>query len=84
MLIAFKPLHTLLCDEVLLYFILRIGIVQKFKFEFESKEFEFLKDMNKGKTISYFPFGHGPKPSSRGLASLPLSPIWLPPGPANR
>jgi hypothetical protein len=29
------------------------------KFEFESKEFKFLKDLNKGKTISYFPFGHG-------------------------
>jgi hypothetical protein len=26
--VAFMPLHILLCDEVLLYFILRIGIVQ--------------------------------------------------------
>jgi hypothetical protein len=32
----------------------------KFKFEYESKEFKFLKDLNKGKTIYYFPFGHGP------------------------
>jgi hypothetical protein len=28
MFIAFMPLHILLCDEVLLYFILRIGIIQ--------------------------------------------------------
>jgi hypothetical protein len=29
MFVAFMPLHILLCYEVLLYFILRIGIIQE-------------------------------------------------------
>jgi hypothetical protein len=41
--VVFIPLHILLCDEVLLYFILQIGIVFKFKFKFESKKFENIK-----------------------------------------
>jgi hypothetical protein len=43
MFVAIMLLHILLCDEVFLYFILRIGIIQKLKLEFESKVFKFLK-----------------------------------------
>jgi hypothetical protein len=48
----------MLCALVF-YFASRSHSKFKFEFEFESKEFKFLKDLNKGKTISYFPFGHG-------------------------
>jgi hypothetical protein len=37
---AFMPLHILLCDEVLPYFVLRV---------FESKWFEFIKDFKNRK-----------------------------------
>jgi hypothetical protein len=33
------PLHILLCDEVLLYFILRVESCSKFKFNLNSIEF---------------------------------------------
>jgi hypothetical protein len=57
-----------------LYFISRIEIRSEFKFEFESKEFNFLKDLNKGKTISYFLLGFGPKLSHwPNLACLTLT-----------
>jgi hypothetical protein len=34
MFVAFMPLHILLCDEVLLYFILHIGVVQSLNLNF--------------------------------------------------
>jgi hypothetical protein len=40
MFVALMPLHILLCDGVLPYFILRIEVV---RFEFGSKGFEFTK-----------------------------------------
>jgi hypothetical protein len=37
MFIAFMPLHILLCDKVLLYFILCVEVFHSLKFEFESR-----------------------------------------------
>jgi hypothetical protein len=51
-----------------------------FTFEFESKEFKFLKDLNNGKAILYFPLaigrnpGQGPGSQHRGPGSLPGAP----------
>jgi hypothetical protein len=39
MLVAFMPLHSLLCDEVLLYFISRVESHLKFKLVLNSNEF---------------------------------------------
>jgi hypothetical protein len=50
----------------------------KFKFEFESKEFKFLKDLNNGKAIFYLPLAMGQNPG-RGPASRRRSP-GSPPG----
>jgi hypothetical protein len=34
---AFMPVHILLCDEVLLYFIMRVGVVQNSNMFLNSK-----------------------------------------------
>jgi hypothetical protein len=39
MFVAFMPLHILLCDEVLQYFILRIEVIWNLKFELKSNKF---------------------------------------------
>jgi hypothetical protein len=41
------PLHILLCDEVLLYFILRVRNPLKFKFDLNSNEFVISKRFEK-------------------------------------
>jgi hypothetical protein len=38
MFVAFLPLHILLCDEVLLYFILRIEVVQSQNLNLDRKD----------------------------------------------
>jgi hypothetical protein len=46
-------LLILLCDVVLLYFIFVSRSCEMFKFEFESKEFDFIKYLKNEKKISY-------------------------------
>jgi hypothetical protein len=52
----------------------------KFKFEFESKEFKFLKEFNNEKAIFHFPWpmgqnpGRGPASRLRGSGNLPGAP----------
>jgi hypothetical protein len=38
MFVAFMPLHILLCDEVLLYFILRIEVVWSLNLNLDQKD----------------------------------------------
>jgi hypothetical protein len=70
------PLHILFCDEMLLYFILRIGVVEiQIWFEFNLQIWK--------KKLKNFPIhytGHGPKPQvflQTGPVGLLLhSPLW--------
>jgi hypothetical protein len=43
MFVAFMPLHILLCDEVLLYFILHIKVVQSLNLNFAQKDLNLYK-----------------------------------------
>jgi hypothetical protein len=48
MFVAFMPLHILLCDEVLPYFVLRVEVVHSLNLNLK-KWFEFIKDFKNGK-----------------------------------
>jgi hypothetical protein len=37
MIVAFMPLHILLCDEVLLYFVLRVDVIRSLKLNLNQK-----------------------------------------------
>jgi hypothetical protein len=69
--------HIFLCDEMSLYFISRIGIIQKFKFDFISNEFAIYKMLKINRKL--FPIslvGFVPKLSpqpSRPPLPFPLS-----------
>jgi hypothetical protein len=63
MFVAFMPLHILLCDDMLLYFILCIGVIQFGTLEFESKRFKFVNRFIKFKSFSLFYLANGPKPT---------------------
>jgi hypothetical protein len=41
MFVAFMPLHILLCDEVLSYFVLRVEVVHSLNLNLNQKGFEF-------------------------------------------
>jgi hypothetical protein len=53
------PLLILLCDVVLLYFIFLSRSCEMFKFEFESKEFDFIKYLKNEKKHFLFPLALG-------------------------
>jgi hypothetical protein len=82
MFVAFMPLHILLCDEVLPYFILRVESHLKLKLVLNSNEFAIREKGLKIKRVSYFQncFGPGnpnrPNPHSRGKAQH-YQPAWL-------
>jgi hypothetical protein len=42
MIVAFMSLHILLCDEVLLYFVLRVEVVHSLKLNLNQQGFEFI------------------------------------------
>jgi hypothetical protein len=43
MFVAFMPLHILLCDEVLPYFILRIEVIQSLNLNLDQKDLNLYK-----------------------------------------
>jgi hypothetical protein len=43
MIVAFMSLHILLCDEVLLYFILRVEVVRSLDLNLNLEGFEFIR-----------------------------------------
>jgi hypothetical protein len=49
MFVAFMPLHILLCDEVLLYFVLRVKVVYSSNLNLNSNWFEIYKRFQKRK-----------------------------------
>jgi hypothetical protein len=89
MFVAFMPLHILLCDEVLPYFILRVESHLKLKLVLNSNEFAIREKGLKIKRVSYFQNCFGPRnlnrpnPHSRGKAqqyqpACPASPTCSP------
>jgi hypothetical protein len=42
MIVAFIPLHILLCDEVLMYFVLRVEVVRSLNWNLNQEGFEFV------------------------------------------
>jgi hypothetical protein len=42
MIVAFMSLHILLCDEVLLYFVLRLDVVHSINLNLNQEGFEFI------------------------------------------
>jgi hypothetical protein len=42
MIVAFIPLHILLCDEVLMYFVLRVEVVRSLNWNLNQEGFEFI------------------------------------------
>jgi hypothetical protein len=43
MIVAFMPLHILLCDEVLLYFVLHVQIILSLNLNLNQEGFEFIR-----------------------------------------
>jgi hypothetical protein len=61
---AFMLLHILLCDVVLLYFIMPVGVIQTSNLFLNSKSgFFFIKATEKGKGFSIHFYSLGPKPN---------------------
>jgi hypothetical protein len=42
MIVAFIPLHILLCDEVLMYYVLRVEVVRSLNWNLNQEGFEFV------------------------------------------
>jgi hypothetical protein len=57
------PLHILLCDDVPLYFILRIGIIRNLNLKLNSNEFVNYKVFQKLERIFPIIYLIGPKPT---------------------
>jgi hypothetical protein len=62
MFVAFMPLHILLCDEVLLYFILRIGIIQNLNLNLIQINLYSIKVWNLERNLFSLFFCLGPDP----------------------
>jgi hypothetical protein len=45
MFVAFMSLHILLCDEVLLYFVLRVEVICSLNLNLNKKGFEFIRSI---------------------------------------
>jgi hypothetical protein len=43
MIVAFMSLHILLCDEVLLYFVLRVEVIRRLNLNLNQEGFEFIR-----------------------------------------
>jgi hypothetical protein len=65
MFVAFMPLHSLLCDEVLLYFISRVESHLMFKLVLNSNEFAIAEKGLKIKRVSYLQNCFGPRNMNR-------------------
>jgi hypothetical protein len=48
MFVAFMPMHFLLCDEVLPYFVLRVDVVHSLNLNLNQKGFEFMRSRGYG------------------------------------
>jgi hypothetical protein len=68
-------LHILLCDKVLLYFILHVEVTRHLNLNLNQMTLQCIKSFENKKRVSYFLLGFGPKPSYRtSLATFFFTP----------